>query len=190
MKKKAVEAARIEYNRTAESLANLMASNDFASIEKHWIAFLGSAGRIFNKLAHGSLESGKSGAWFGRKKHERRIDPLLSYVWHARNAEEHTIQEIAQQIDTSVKFVEPTEENNAALQQAMKNEKRPWIPLALTEVVFAHVVVIDVIDSGVVFAVPRMHLGMPITNMTSANVGQLALAYLDAMITEADNLTA
>jgi hypothetical protein len=31
---------------------------------------------------------------YGRAKHERRNDPLLSYIHHARNADEHGIKDI------------------------------------------------------------------------------------------------
>jgi len=44
--------------------------------------------------AQGAKGYGRSEAWFGRKKKERRDDDLLKYMWQARNSDEHGIVEI------------------------------------------------------------------------------------------------
>ena len=50
-------------------------------------------------------------------------------------------------------------------------------------------VVVDVVDKGVRYEVPKMHLGAPVAFLTPAHIGEPALAYLDAMIKEAEALT-
>jgi hypothetical protein len=56
--------------------------------------FLIAANRIFSKLEQGSKTNGQSKAWFGRKRHERRTNPLLRYIHHARNADEHGLAKV------------------------------------------------------------------------------------------------
>jgi hypothetical protein len=103
---------------------------------------------------------------------------------------EHTLQEIAQAKDTSTKVIQPTQRDEADLHRAMAGETRPWVPLGLIEVVWAHVVVVDVVDRGTLYPAPQTHMGAPVTNITPANVGQLALACLETMIQKADELSA
>jgi hypothetical protein len=92
MDRKAVAAARTEFGRAKQSLADLAASNDFAAVERHWAAFLVSAGRVFTKLEQGSKTNNKSKGWWSRILGTRRSDPLLRYIWHARHADEHGIE--------------------------------------------------------------------------------------------------
>jgi len=73
--------------------------------------------------------SSKSKVWWGNKLHERRTDPLLRYLWHARNADEHTLQRINQLQSAHAKVVEPTKVEQ--LERAMKNETRAWTPLGM-----------------------------------------------------------
>src|SRR5262249_4911621 len=91
MDRKAFIAARTEFDRAHQSLIELGASNNFAEIERCWTSFLVSAGRVFTKLEQGQKHSAKSRAWWSKKVHQRRTDPLLCYIWHARNADEQTI---------------------------------------------------------------------------------------------------
>jgi hypothetical protein len=94
MKRKAVESARVEFNRAREAMKALATSNNFDEIARHWAAFLVAAARIFTKLEQGSKDFQKSRAWWSTKIHQRRNDSLLRYLWHARNADEHTIEAV------------------------------------------------------------------------------------------------
>jgi hypothetical protein len=49
MDKKAINAARIEYTRAAESLEVVATTNDFLTLEKHWASLLVSAGRWYRR---------------------------------------------------------------------------------------------------------------------------------------------
>jgi hypothetical protein len=66
MNRKAVEAARIEFNRARdniERLATLRPAADFEEIETRWAAFLSAADRMFNKLKEGANASPQSKYW-------------------------------------------------------------------------------------------------------------------------------
>jgi hypothetical protein len=186
---RAVDAARIEYQRAGQSAATIRVSNDFAEIQTAWASFLVHAGRIFTKLEQGSKDDNQSKAWWGKKLHERRTDPLLCYLWHARNADEHTLQQITEMKEASAKNVESTQSDIDKLNRAMASEKRPFIPLGLVEVVWAHVKMLDVTDRGISYPAPGSHLGIQITDTSPANIVNLSLAFFDSTIAEAAELT-
>lgn len=91
MDKRALETSKVELSRADAALARLKAAQDLPSAESAWSDFLTSSHRIFSKLEQGAKGDAKTTAWFGIYKHARRIDPVLRYVHHARNADEHGI---------------------------------------------------------------------------------------------------
>jgi hypothetical protein len=190
MNQNAVNAARVQLGRATQSLTELKGSNDFATIETHWAAFLVAMTRVFTKLEQGSKTSYKSNAWWGRRVHEKKTDPLLRYLLHARNADEHTLQQITEFNPGRAHVGQPTAQEIADLHHQLEHETRPHAVLGLAEVVFPHVVLKEVVDKGVRFSPPQSHLDVPLTNTSPAHVGDLALAYLEAMIKEAAELAA
>jgi len=190
MEKRAVEVARTHDDHAAKSLADMKAANDFPTVERHWTAFLSAAARVFNKLEQGAKTSGQSNAWFGRKHRERKTGPLLRYVWHARNADEHTLEQITELNPGRADLVTPTAREVAALRETLRDEKRPHAVLGLIEVVFPHVVLRSVTDRMVRYDPPDSHLGKSLADKSPARVGDLELTYLDAMIGEAAQLSA
>jgi hypothetical protein len=98
MDKHALEMAQVEFDRAFQAMTDLGAADHFAEIERHWSAFLVAAGRVYTKLEQGSKSNLKCSEWWGRKIHERRCEPLLAYVWHARNADEHGIKKSPERI--------------------------------------------------------------------------------------------
>ena len=70
----------------------------------------------------------------------------------------------------------------------MEKEGKPWVPLGMIEWLPQHVVCLPVKDRGVLYQPTKTHLGAPISNSSPAHMAGLALAYLEAMIKEADAL--
>lgn len=193
MDKKAVELARRDYDHAVASLADMKVANDFPTIERHWTAFLVNAGRVFTKLEQGAKTVGKSDAWFGRKKRERRTDPLLCYLWHARNADEHTLQQVTKLNPghakvTQVNEIDSQDEEFVAIQRQMDIDGRPYAILGKVEGVWPHPELLDVVDKGVRFKPPALHLDQPLINTSPAHIGDLAMEYLDGMLTQAAQL--
>ena len=77
-------------------------SNDLRALEAAWIDFVAAAATIYSKLEQGAKGNASSEGWFSRKKHDRKVDPLLSYIHHTRNAEEHTIEAITERVASSI----------------------------------------------------------------------------------------
>ena len=77
MNRKAVEAARIEFNRAWDSVHALGEATDYNQIQTHWAAFLSAAARVFNKLRAGAKAPPESKQWFDAKVRQRQEDQLL-----------------------------------------------------------------------------------------------------------------
>jgi hypothetical protein len=96
MDAQAVERAKGRVRRAEKALQALKEATNYDEAEEAWSNFLLAASTIYSKLEQGSKSKGKSAGWFGRKKKERKDDPLLRFLHHARNSDEHGIERVAQ----------------------------------------------------------------------------------------------
>lgn len=94
MDARAIEHAKARLRKADKAVETLKAADNFESAEDAWSDFLLAASAVYSKLEQGAKGT-KSEPWFGRKKHERRIDPLLNYLHIARNSDEHGIDRVA-----------------------------------------------------------------------------------------------
>jgi hypothetical protein len=182
MNRKAVEAARIEFNRArdnVEALATLRPATDFEEIQTRWAAFLSAADRMFNKLKEGSKASSQSKHWYGTKVHERRTDPILCYLQHARNADEHTLEFITRSQPGFIREVAPTPEEHEAFERNKGDRPAALTGLAVLEITEPHVRLIDVVDRGVRYSPPP-------GCFKPYNTGMIALSKLEPILIEAE----
>jgi hypothetical protein len=92
----AVEQAETKLRKAGKSLEALKAATNYEEAEEAWSDFLLASATVYSKLEQGSKSKGTSAGWFGRKKKERKDDPLLRYLHHARNSDEHGIERVAE----------------------------------------------------------------------------------------------
>lgn len=182
MNRKAVEAARIEFNRARdniEALAALTPAKDFEEVQTRWAAFLSAADRMFNKLKEGANASPQSKHWYGTKVHQRRNDPLLCYLQHARNADEHTLEVVTKNQPGFIREVTPTPEERESFERSRGNRPAAHTGLAILEITEPHVRLLDVVDRGVRYG-PSPGCIKPY------NTGMLALSKLEPILIEAE----
>ena len=88
---------RAEEHREAcrEKFTALVQAPDFLIAARRWSEFLVEHQRWFTRMQQ-AFGRGPSSAWFGKLKARRKADPLLSYLHHARHADEHGLERIAQ----------------------------------------------------------------------------------------------
>ena len=185
MNRKAVEAARIEFNRARdniEALASLGPATDFEEIQTRWAAFLSAADRMFNKLKEGAQASPQSKRWYGTKVHQRRTNPMLCYLLHARNADEHTLEVVTQKSARLYSRSGVRRQRNAKHSRAARGDR----PAAMTghavlEITEPHVRLLDVTDRGVRYSPPPGFI-------KPYNTGMLALSVLEPILFEAEGL--
>jgi hypothetical protein len=184
---KALQKARAAFSHAQTNLADLKASNDFPSIERHWLAFLDNANRVFTRLEQAANATSKGKNWWHSQVHEWKKDPLLRYVRQAKDSTHHSIQEIAAaNPGRATSITDASPEEMTQVHEAATKIGKPFAILGGFEVVFPHVEVLDVENRGVIFTRPTSHLGQPVTATTPAAIGDLTLVHLEKMIRQVE----
>lgn len=171
------------------------AARNFPEASSAWQRFLVSSNRIYNRLHAGARGDTKDEPWYGKKVHERKGDPLLSYMDHARDVDEHGLEPVIREepgfvaltgdfiINGTLSFGPSGFGPGTNFTMQGINPNRP--PGVMMKGPEARLV--DVTDTrfGDTFSVPQEHMGKPIPNATPAVIAELALIYLEGLIQEA-----
>lgn len=127
---------------------------DFASFESAWREFLQKVERVWNKTQ--AAMAGKQG-WAKLESeiaHQRNTDPLLLYLRHARNADEHGIQPIATEWDAKLRA---TSMGGGTVKVEWDPWDRPLLPVR---------------NRGVTYEPPTEHLGHSLAERKKAGVAE------------------
>ncbi len=200
MKRVALEKAAGHLELACLAIEDMDRASDFKTYEQRWVEFLAQASRFYSKLEQGVKGCPKSEPWFGRRKHERRKDPLLCYIHHARNSEEHTIEHTTSMAadaltgkapdgDFEISFDFMVDKNGRQHFRNIRYKDATGADLPFT-LVNAELVLLTAYDRqhGDKFDPPKMHRARPIVDTTPRGVAMLALAYLREMLDEASGL--
>jgi hypothetical protein len=93
--------AKVSFHRAKESLDLIKEIGweptsfaNSARAMRAWSDLLTYGNRVFTKLEQASKATGKGMAWFGGVKRRRKSDPVLTYMQHARNVDEHGLAQV------------------------------------------------------------------------------------------------
>jgi hypothetical protein len=190
MNKTAVEGARSCLDRAKAAVTAMEYADSFDKMEDAWTDFLVMGNRVYTRLEQGSKTDGKSVAWFGRKKHERRKDPLLRYIKNARDADEHGLEKVTERQPGSIGVKlgggEPVHVEEGHIISGpsgvdMSFKLRDSAAPVSISVNPASVRLVEVTNYGDKYQPPGS------TNPIA--VAQKAVTFLEALIAEAENLT-
>ena len=186
------------------SLERLRKALTFGDAESAWSDLLLSGNAVYTKLEQGSKFSGHSNAWFGRRKKERKDDPLLSYMLHARNSDEHSIEDITRRVgagEASFTIIDKPEQPFDPMKLAgmslhvdldhrghVKLRSSDETRIATTMHERDTLILTPVRDRGQTYNPPTSHAGAGLDDLSPVAVGSVYLAYLGALIAEARSL--
>jgi hypothetical protein len=200
MDKSAIDAARVNLAKATVAVDKMRATKSHPEFELAWSDFLMAAGRVYSKLEQGSKTkqgsktNGRSTAWFGRQKHTRKTDPLLSYLHHARNIDEHGLEPVTklQPGGIGIGTIGQTHVHHLSIQSDQTGRvtiqgQTSGDPLVITATPNSPRLV-TVIDSGDKYEPPTEHMGAPIKDQSPVTVADLGLAFLRSMTEEAAKL--
>lgn len=198
MQKIAVEHAKQRLAKARDAMADFEKASSLDVAKSAWSDFLIAASGVYSKLEQGAKGNGKSEGWYGKVKSKRRKDPLLSYIHHARNADEHGLGEIAKKVPghwslklergSAVRLSGGLHLGSDSSKTDLKIKTVKGKPPTI-EVRQPSLALVSVVDSrfGDTFAPPSRHLGTAIEPKPD-EVARLALAYLEGLISQADSL--
>lgn len=201
MNPNAISQIKARFLRAQEALDKLEVATDFREIEEAWVDFIHAISTIYNKLEQGAKSNGKNGAWYGGVRGLRRSDPLLSYVHHARDCDQHGIRDRAKHASTIWELEEPlllegvpilgftVDPGESVGDIEFCDGTNP--PKTITPVKrdIAELITVNDHRHGVSFGPPKKHLDKEVRDISPKNVAKLALAYMASVVEEAERRT-
>lgn len=169
--------------------SNLHRAGTFDDFNRHWRAWLRAVQRVWNKLEAVCHEHPKFNAIKSQHVYLERADPLLRYIKMARDADEHSVEEL---VRTQLGI------RKIAVQR-MPSQPGVYIEKVHTELgnlrvysgtgrvgLSLAVGLVPVTNRGVRADPPDQHCGTPISPPTLQRVVELTMAYFDDLLARAE----
>lgn len=186
---KPVPHVRVQLERAKLACERLHAAPDVGEAHEAWKNFLYQLDRVWNKGEAHFSNSGKWSGWNGRFSRLRKQDPLLRYLFQARNCDEHTIDEIAVQREGFTAINAATPGGMLTINSLEFRNGQMSVDLGSDAVILhspARLELLDVKSRGVNYAVPSQHLGKPIASRDPGEFARLGLRFYESFVEEAE----
>lgn len=175
----------------AQNAINKMASAaSFEDYESEWREFLGHLEKVWVKVERTCVPiQAKFQPWQGRFQALRKKDMLLRYLKAARDADTHSIQDLARMNHghRSISFANPHGGHIEHLEISGKGEIMTYKgdPLLVTETP-PQPVALPVKNSGQWYNPPAFHLGDAISNSHPTELAKLGLHFYVGFVAEVE----
>jgi hypothetical protein len=185
-------AAQKELFAAERAISDMRAAKTFADFEESWRRFLNATEKCWTKIEN----AGKSLAsdfqpWLGQYITLRREDELLRYLKHARNADQHTIQEVVEHRPGRYEFTIPGGPGVVHIQSLRTGADGRIIeyrgshaPKIIDEP--PRLELLRVKDRGKWYTPPSNHRGVRLKNATPLGVAETALAFYKELTESAE----
>lgn len=175
-----LKQARGELTAAHKAIAAMKLAQTMDEYEAEWRAFLNCLEKLWVKLER-SCQPFKDvfQPWQAEDATRRRDDELLRYLKAARHADNHSIQDVAK-LNPGFQALRFTNPNGTYIEHmSIKDGKIVEYrgdPVTI-EVVAPHPAAVRVMNSGVWFEPPTMHLGKPVTTAHPTELAELGLKF-------------
>jgi hypothetical protein len=190
---RAFDAAKEKLSIAHSKVAAMRAANDIYALAGLWEEFLTLQQQVFLRLRK-AFEHGQSQAWSDAVFNEQRTDEMLKYILHARNANEHGIDNITETSPSQL-TIKPKEGTTLSVKHMIVDSRgpAPWVAMdhetmakAVVSFLPATIKLVRVRDRGIDYDPPTNHLGQRL-DATPIIVAELTTSYLARKVTEAEN---
>lgn len=197
MDQKALTKAKGRLRTARQQLENAENAKTYEQFSDSWYLFLVAAKNVYTTLEQGAKTTPQSRQWFGAKKHDRKTDPLLQYLFQARDDDEHGLADVTK-LDpggVSTGKLAPGFSNDMAISASTDAEgnltirhlaSHDGLPILIENIRWNAVLLSVTGRGGISYNVPDSHLGQPIEDQSPANVGRLGTDYLGKLLSEAE----
>ncbi|MFM0507636.1 hypothetical protein [Paraburkholderia sp. RL17-373-BIF-A] len=173
--------------RARDAVDSMKAKKHPAERAECWQDFLVHLERVWNKAHAHFSKSPKWSGWRSPYEHLRKTDPLLSYLRHARNADEHTANPISTKTPGGL-AINPARGTSLNIHRMEMKGGRVMLktdaPVRF-QIAGGEAVPIPVIDSGVEYLLPTHHRDKPI-EPKFVEMAELAIAFYEDALTKAE----
>jgi hypothetical protein len=166
-------------------------AKSFREFELSWKKFLHHIDRVWNKANDHFVKAPGWFGWSGKYTDLRKRDALLSYLFQARNSDEHSVREIIEHQPGSV-TLKPTIPGGVTYIDSMRvrNGVMEFGPgtVGTMEVTPTRTVLLPVkARDGRIYAVPEVHLGEKLADPDCIGLANRAVAFYEDFLKEAEN---
>jgi hypothetical protein len=191
MDPRAITKTQSRLRAAGKAISDLENSKHYTEFSDTWFVFLTAWKSVYTVLEQGSKVMPRSRQWFGNQSAIRRNDPLLQYLYEARNDDEHGLGEVIEHVrgqlnigvsrpgfSSAVRFDKP-------IGQGITATSLDNLPV-LVEGILPHAKLTRIHGRGRNYDPPTIHLGTPLISNLPIPVAKLGLAYLERMVAEAE----
>lgn len=214
MKPIAITKAKIRLLAARAALARMPGANNANQFAAEWYSFITSAKNVYTVLETGAKSNPRSRQWVGGKHAFRRKDPLLQYLYQARDDDEHGLDiPLTKTVAVSHLGIAGSGNSNHVrirgpnLDIVCKGfgvagyiegrhhnpanhtvESLDGLPVA-NHIQLPRIILRPVTDRGRnVYHPPKTHLGKTLDDDSPISVARCGLGYLEEMVREAEQL--
>ena len=186
-----LEHSKKELKHARESLELMKNSKTMDEFERNWKKFLNHIEKNWKKTERECQDFKKKfEPWQGSFTRKRRIDPLLIYLKQARDADEHTINEIVERKHSSMSIKQAHNNRTHFIKKmVIKNGKLETYegdPIRI-EFTPGRVRAIAFTNRNKIFSIPTVHEGMPIKdNDNPIELAKLGLKFYTDYLKQAE----
>jgi hypothetical protein len=190
MDKKTYLRARQEFDLAGAKLKGMKDSSNLAAFAQSWSDFLSHVQRAFTRMKIATAK-GPSKGWYDTIESQRHTDELLSYIRHARNADEHGVDPVTVQKPGGI-GIKPKVGNSLIVDnleigggkivmgpEMAKNAKIEFIPASI------HLSAVR--DRGIEYLPPKSHLGVALQETTPIIVAEAAHKFVEGVLSHAED---
>lgn len=172
------------------ALDQMRAARNFEEFEDAWQDFLGCLEKSWTKTERACQAfHNRFQPWQGRFKKRRKDDPLLRYLKHARNADEHTLQEIVEH-HPGYRTINPAYGNSLYIEHMELRDGQIVSysgdkPLIVRDYP-ARLELRRFQDSGALYEPPAYHLGRRLQQRDPISVAESGLRFYTRFVEQAE----
>ena len=183
-----LKAARAELRAAKNALQQMSEAESFEVYEDAWRQFLNCLEKCWNKAERGCQHvRDQFQPWQGRTQNLRKKDMLIRYLKQARDADNHSIQELAEHKPGGTGLGFANGSGHIKRLEIVNGEIVHYEgdPLTLTHYP-SRVLVKSVLNSGKWYNPPTSHLEKPLNSADPRILGKLGLEFYERFIDEAE----
>lgn len=180
--------ARKELNACKRCFERMISAKNYEEYEEAWCDFLNRLEKIFEKLQRACYpQKEKFNALLSKENALRNSDPLLKYLKQARNADTHSIQDIAQKVPGSLSVGIDIPNSNVPI----RIEKLVMRGTEITEYRGSHPLIVtftpetvevkELINRGVHYSPPESHLSRPLETRHPTDLARLGVEFYEQL---------
>ncbi|WP_373953792.1 hypothetical protein [Vibrio pomeroyi] len=184
-----LKAAWAEIRSAERALGDMQSATSFEIFEEEWRDFLNCLEKVWNKTERGCQQfQNKFQPWQGQFTRDRKKDQLLKYLKQARDADNHSIQEVTEIKPGSRTMNFANGKGGYIKEMRIVNGEVVHFegdPMIVTD----HpptVVALKVKNSGKWYNPPREHLGQSLKSIHPVEIATQGLTYYTKYVEEAE----